>query len=158
ELIPHPVWLIDPRRRPVARSGPSVATFRPPDIDLLLKQHGPVDLACDTPILVRARPVAGLSRRHLLTPVSRDGQLFAWLIVAEVPSPLPSTDAALAHRVAFHLAGEYAVQRRIARASWNARSALARQLVRGSGRDDDLASAADYLGVRVDADRVLVYV
>jgi sugar diacid utilization regulator len=65
---------------------------------------------------------------------------------------------ALAARVAFHLAGEYAVQRRVARASWNARSALARQLVRGSVRDDDLASTAEYLGVRADASRVLVYI
>jgi sugar diacid utilization regulator len=50
------------------------------------------------------------------------------------------------------------VQRRVARAAWNARSALARQLVQGSSREDDLVQAADYLGVRADADRVLVYI
>jgi hypothetical protein len=159
ELIPHPLWLLDTRRRVVARSRSSAtAGFRPPDLDLLLEQHGPVDLTRDEPILVAARPAIGLARRHLMVPVARDGLLFAWLVVAEVPALLTPTDAAVAHRVAFHLSGEYAVQRRIARASWNARSGLARQLVRGSHRDDDLAAAADYLGVRADADRVLVYV
>lgn len=157
-LLALPLWLIDPRRRVVARSRHEHGSaFRAPDVDLLLAQSGPVDLESREPVLVAAQPARGIARRHLVVPVARDGVLFAWLVVAEVSSRISREDAWLAARAAFHLAGEYAVQRRVAGAAWNARGALARQLVRGSHRDDDLATAADYLGVRIDADRVLVY-
>lgn len=158
ERSPNPLWLIDPRRRVVARSAHARGSeFKAPDIDLLLEEHGPVDLASLEPVLIAARPARGIARRHLLVPVARDDRLFAWLVVAEVSARLAPDAAWLTHRTAFHLAGEYAVQRRLASASWNARAALARQLVRGSNRDEDVTAAADYLGVRVDADRVLVY-
>lgn len=154
----NPIWLIDSRHRIVARSA-SVrgSDFRPPDVELLLAEHGPVDLASLEPVLVPARPAKGIARRHLLVPVAREDRLFAWLVLAEVSGPLSSDAAWLTSRTAFHLAGEYSVQRRLASASWNARASLARQLVRGSNRDEDVTAAADYLGVRVDADRVLVY-
>lgn len=158
DLTSNPIWLVDPRRRVVARSSHAHGSaFRPPDLDLLLEQHGPVDVASCDPVLVQAQPALGIARRHLLLPVGRDSCHFAWLVMAEVSGRLGRDDAHLAARTAFHLAGEYAVQRRVARASWNARATLARQLVRGSHRDDDLTEAAEYLGVQADADRVLVY-
>jgi sugar diacid utilization regulator len=158
ELTANPMWLIDPRCRVVARSSDVRGSeFRPPDVAQLLEEHGPVDVASPEPVLVPARPARGIVRRHLLVPVARDSCLFAWLVVAEVSGRLTNEEGWLACRTAFHLAGEYAVQRRLASASWNARAALARQLVRGSNRDDDVAAAADYLGVQIDADRVLVY-
>jgi hypothetical protein len=158
ELTPNPVWLIDQRGRVVARSAAVRGSeFRPPDVAQLLEDHGPVDLASPEPVLVSARPARDIVRRHLLVPVARDSCLFAWLVVSEVSGRLTNDEAWLACRTALHVAGEYAVQRRVASASWNARAALARQLVRGSNRDDDLTAAADYLGVQVDADRVLVY-
>lgn len=158
ELTANPVWLMDPRGRVVARStGVRGSEFRPPDVPALLEEHGPVDLASLEPVLVAARPERGIGRRYVLVPVARDSCLFAWVVVAEVSARLTHDDAWLACRAAFHLAGQYAVQRRLASASWNARASLARQLVRGSIRDDDVAAAADYLGVRIDVDRVLVY-
>jgi hypothetical protein len=158
ELTPNPVWLIDQRGRVVARSAAARGSeFRPPDVAQLLEDHGPVDLASPEPVLVSARPARDIVRRHLLVPVARDSCLFAWLVLSEVSGRLTNDEAWLACRTALHVAGEYAVQRRVASASWNARAALARQLVRGSNRDDDLRAAADYLGVQVDADRVLVY-
>jgi hypothetical protein len=159
ELTANPLWLIDPRRRLVARSRGSLGSdFRTPDLDLLLGHAGPLELTAPQPQVVAPQPAQGIARRHLLVPITRSGCLFAWLVVAEVSARFTRDEVALAARVAFHLAGEYAVQRRVARASWNARSALARQLVRGSVRDDDLASTAEYLGVRADASRVLVYI
>lgn len=158
ELTANPIWLMDTRRRVVARSAQARGSdFRPPELDLLLARNGPTDLSSVEPIMVPAEPARGVVRRHLLVPVGRDGQLFAWLVIAEVSGRLGRNDAVLVSRAAFHLAGEYAVQRRVARASWNARSALARQLVRGHTREDDMLQAADYLGVEADADRVLVY-
>jgi hypothetical protein len=158
-LLGMPLWLIDPRRRVVARSRREHGSdFRAPDVDLLLEQCGPVDLESYEPLLVGAQPARGVARRHLVVPVARDGCLFAWLVVAEVSNRITREEAWLSARAAFHLAGEYTVQRRVAGSAWNARASLARQLVRGSHRDDDLATAADYLGVRIGADRVLVYV
>jgi hypothetical protein len=158
-LTPNHLWLIDPRHRVVARSASARdSEFRAPDLALLLEEHGPVDLTSLEPVLIGARPARGLARRHLLMPVARDACLFAWLVVAEVPGRLTNDDLALSRRTGFHLATEYAIQRRVASASWNARSALARVLVRGSGRDDDLTASADYLGVQADADRVIVYI
>jgi sugar diacid utilization regulator len=158
ELTANPVWLIDPRRRVVARSSEVRGSgFRPPDVAQLLEENGPVDLGRPEPILIPARPARDIARRHLLVPVARDSCLFAWLVVAEVSGRLTTEEAWLACRTAFHLAGEYATQRRVASASWNARAALARQLLRGSNREDDVTAAADYLGVHIDADRVVVY-
>jgi sugar diacid utilization regulator len=155
----NPIWLLDTRHRVVARSGDVRGSeFRPPDVELLLEEHGPADLASREPMLVQPRPARGIARRHLLMPVARDNRLFAWLVVAEVAGRLSQDSAWLTSRTAFHLANEYSVQRRLASASWNARASLARQLVRGSIRDEDVTAAADYLGVRVDARRVLVYV
>lgn len=158
ELTANPVWLMDPQGRVVARSTTARGSeFRPPDVPALLEEHGPVDLTSPKPVPVAARPARGIGRRHLLVPVARDSCLFAWVVVAEVSARLSNDEAYLACRTAFHLAGQYAVQRRLASASWNARASLARQLVRGSIREDDVASAAEYLGVRIDVDRVLVY-
>lgn len=159
QLTVNPLWLIAPDRRLVARSRGSLGSeFRTPDVGLLLERQGPVGRTAPEPVLVAARPARGVARRHLVVPVVRDGCLFAWLVIAEVSCGISRDEFALAERVAFHLATEYVAQRRVARMAWNARSSLARQLVRGSGRDDDLAAAAEYLGVQAEADRVLVYI
>jgi sugar diacid utilization regulator len=159
ERTPNPIWLIDPRGRVVARSlGARGSDFRPPGVEDLLAHHGPADVVGDRPLLVSAQPARGLARRHLLMPVRRGECLFAWLVVAEVSDRLGREDGVLAARAAFHVAAEYAVQRRVAQASWNARGTFTRQLLRGHTADADLADAAEYLGVQADADRVLVYV
>jgi hypothetical protein len=159
DLTANPVWLIDPQHRVVSRSGRARGSdFRVPDVDHLLAQHGPADLESGKPLVVAAQPARRVDRRHLLMPVRRDDSLFAWLVMAEVSGRLGRDDLALLSRAGFHLASEYVVQRRVARASWNARATLARQLVRGHTRDDDITDAAEYLGVQADADRVLVYI
>ena len=158
EMTTNPIWLIDPSGRVVSRSvRVRGSDFRPPEIEDLLGRHGPADVSGSQPILVPARPSQGLARRHLLMAVRRDDCLFAWLVIAEVSGRFEHNDSALVGRVAFHLANEYALQRRLARASWNARSTLARQLLRGHTREDDITGAGEYLGIQVDADRVLVY-
>ncbi|WP_286899480.1 helix-turn-helix domain-containing protein [Thermocrispum sp.] len=159
EMTPNPLWLIDQRRRVVARSVRNRGSdFAPPDVDLLLEHNGPVDLTAAEPLVIEPDPPRGVVRRHLLMPVARGGSLFAWLVMAEVARRFRTGDVVLASRSAFHLAGEYAVQAKIARVSWNARSALTRQLLRGPEAEDDLAAAAEYLGVLVDVDRVVVHV
>lgn len=159
DLTANPLWLIDIRQRVVAHSvRVRGSDFRAPDLGLLLAEHGPVDLSSPQPVLIGPHPARGLVRRHLVMPVARGSCHYAWLVLAEVASRLTNEDPVMMSRAAFHLATEYSIQRRVANASWRARSALARQMVRGSIRDDDLTASAEYLGVRVDADRVLVFV
>lgn len=157
-VSPNPLWVLDSRHRVVARSSQARGSdFRQPELHRLLESR-PANLAATEPTLVPVQAALGITRRHLLIPVSRDDHLFAWLVIAEVSARLGREDARLAARLAFHLATEYSAQRRVAQASWNARSTLARQLVRGTTRVADLMVAADYLGVEPRADRVVVYV
>lgn len=159
ELTANPLWLIDTRHRVVAHSVHTRGSdFRTPDLGLLLQRQGHIDVTRPEPILIGPDPTHGVVRRHLLMPVARASYNYAWLVLAEVADRLTNDDRVLVNRAAFHLATEYTIQRRVARASWNARSALARQMVRGSVHDDDLTTCAEYLGVRVDADRVLAFV
>lgn len=152
-LVPRPQWLVDPHDRIVASSH-QVSRFALPDMSLLLGAPAERGLAAR---MVPAAPAHGLGRRHLVVPVTRRDELHAWWVVAETPLPFSATDWRLAERVAHHLASEYDVQHRIARASWNARSMLARQLVHGSGHEDDVVAAGDYLGINVDTTWVVAY-
>ncbi|MCW2816136.1 MAG: hypothetical protein JWN84_3591 [Nocardioides sp.] len=159
DLTPNPLWLFDDRHRLVGRSSRARGSdFRAPDLESLLERRRETGAAPREPVVLAAAPAHGVVRRHLVAPVVRDEVVFGWIVLAEVMGRLGPADVWLAGRGAFHLASEYAVQRRVAGSSWNARADLARQLVRGTGRQDDIASAADYLGVRVDADRVIVFV
>ncbi|WP_134668297.1 MULTISPECIES: CdaR family transcriptional regulator [unclassified Amycolatopsis] len=100
----------------------------------------------------------GLTRRHLVVPAVHRGETFGWLVLVEHPSVLRPEDRLVAERTAVHAGTEFAVQRRVAAAAWNARSSLARQLIRGSSTMDDLRASGEYLGVDTKARRVLAYV
>lgn len=99
-----------------------------------------------------------LSRRKMVASVHAAGERFGWLVLDEHPAAFGSLDEFVVARSAQLLAHEYSVQKRIARVAWNARSSLTRQLIRGTNASADLASSAEYLGVNIDADRVVVYV
>jgi sugar diacid utilization regulator len=91
--------------------------------------------------------------------VVRDGDtVFGHLVL--VLSAGVSAELALwaAGRACVHLAGEFLAQRRLARVAWNARANLGRQMIRGSSYDADLRACAEFLGVDLDADRVVVFV
>lgn len=151
------VWLLDRRGRSVTRSTVRHGEVVAPDLDLLLEKAGPIDVTRSEPVTVDPHPAHDLVRRHLLMPVSRDGVLFAWLVVAEIPGRFTGFDTLVAARTARYLATEYAMQHRVARVASNARSTLARQMVRGSSCDADLLASAEYLGVDVTAHRVIVF-
>ncbi|HVV07982.1 helix-turn-helix domain-containing protein [Amycolatopsis sp.] len=106
---------------------------------------------------IAAASLDGLPRRHLVVPAAHRGETFGWLVLVEYPSVLRPADRRVAERAAGHAGTEFAVQRRVAAVAWNARSSLARQLVRGSSTVDDLRASGEYLGVDTQARRVLVY-
>lgn len=151
------VWLLDRQGRCVARALGRHSELTVPPLSVLLEEAGPVDVGRLDPVVLGPRPARDLVRRHILTPVCSSGVLFAWLVTAEIPGRFTAFDQVTATRAARYLAAEYTTQRRIARVSWNARSALARQMVRGSACADDLRASADYLGVDVDSDRAIVF-
>lgn len=158
EMSGHALWLIDPQGRVVSRSVDGVGGgLAVPRLSTLLGDGGPVDPARTSPLVIEPRPAADITRRHLVMPVSREGVLFAWLVVAETPGRFTAFVHVLVARAAYHLTSEYVTQRRVARVSWNARATLARQMVRGSVREEDLRSSAEYLGVDATAHRVIVY-
>jgi len=64
----------------------------------------------------------------------------------------------IARRVAEQLGGELAQLSRLAAATWNARSALTRQLIGGTSNPEDLRRSGEYLAVDTTARRVLSYV
>lgn len=154
DLCDRPQWLLDTVGRVVACT-PRARELSVPPLTRLLQSH---DTSGDRALLVPADPAHGLARRHLLAPVRRDGVLHAWWIVAELPRLFEHTDQVLATRTALHLASEYDTQRRVARTAHNARSLLARQLVRGSGMEDDLVASGDHLGIDVNSRRLVVFV
>lgn len=161
ELVGMATWLLDPRGRVVARSANGPADRLPaPDIATLLAVRTSEGTSAhpSAAALVAAKPGAGLARRHLLASVVRADESFGWLVVAEIPGRFSRIHHVVVDRAAFHLGTEYGMQRKVARVAWNAKSTLARQMVRGSALEEDLRSSADYLGVEVDADRVLVFV
>ncbi|KAA9164508.1 PucR family transcriptional regulator [Amycolatopsis acidicola] len=107
---------------------------------------------------IAAASLDGLPRRHLVVPATHRGETFGRLVLVEHPSVLRPADRRIAERTACHAGTEFAVQRRVAAVAWNARSSLARQLIRGSSTVDDLRSSGEYLGVDTGIRRVLVYV
>lgn len=159
EMVGKPVWLVDTHHRVVTRSAAARSSqFRVPDVEALRDLAGAsIDVEAPRPCVVAVHQDAGLTRRHVVMPIARGGDLFAWLIVAEVPTRVTGTEVSVIERAGFHLAGEYAVQQRVAKASWNARAALTRQLVRGSVSGSELIASADYLGIQVSVKRVIIY-
>jgi sugar diacid utilization regulator len=108
---------------------------------------------------VTVQPSAGAAvrRRHLAAPVDVSGERWGWLVLMEHPARLAAFDDFLIRRAATHLALELAGRRQMLASSADARALLARQLVRGTTVEDDLRRHAEYLGVAVDAHRIVAY-
>ncbi|MEW2571591.1 helix-turn-helix domain-containing protein [Streptomyces sp. NPDC047070] len=160
ELTGKAVALFDAQHRLVTSAGP-VGEVRIQPVNQILAgarvpRTGEPCEPCE-PAVVPARPAAGLLRRHVLTPVLAGDRHFGWLVVMEYPALLTAYDLLVARRGAECAATEFTVQKRVADVAWNARSSLARQLVRGTSTVDDLRGSGEYLGVDIDARRVLVY-
>jgi sugar diacid utilization regulator len=162
ELTGKPVALFDQQQRLIARiPGGTAADLDLPPISVLLAHIDP-NAAPPTddphaPRIVRTCPGEHILHRHLVTPVTHAGVERGWLAVVESASRLGPVDELAARRAAEQLGCELAQLERVAAASWNARSALARQLIGGTSNPDDLRRSGEYLGVDVAARRVLTY-
>lgn len=155
ELTGKPVTLFDRRRRTVAGAGSGPDRAADISIRGLLGTQVPRDGV--EPVLIQAGAVRGPVRRALAVPVTAGGESFGWLVIEEYRHSFVPLDDFVARRIAVRLGAEFAVQRRVAKVAWNARSALARQLVHGSSDPRDLLASGEYLGVDVRSRRILVY-
>lgn len=151
-------YLIDPDERIVASAVPA---GREPSIPRLPNLLEAIGSQGEPPISAAVAPLDRRmpSRRHVIAPVAHDGHLFAYLVLA-CDDPDQATDELtwIADRATVHVCGEYLAQRRLARVAWNARTNLGRQMVRSTTYDADLRACAEYLGVDLAADRVVVFV
>lgn len=153
------VYLLDVQERIVARAVPptSPCTSVPRLARLLesIGSHGEPPLSA-TLVPPEARL---LGRQHVIAPVSHDGHLFGYLVLGFADDAVPVDLLEwIADRATVHLRGEFLAQRRLARVAWNARANLGRQMIRSSAYDADLRACAEYLGVDLDADRIVVFV
>ncbi|WP_016882335.1 MULTISPECIES: PucR family transcriptional regulator [unclassified Rhodococcus (in: high G+C Gram-positive bacteria)] len=152
------VTLFDRQGHVVASSRPDAGrqtTF--PPLREIVRGHTTTPTSAD-PVVLPAELGTGLSRRKILSAIVERGEHLGWLVVDEQPTPFHPPDEYVTLRCARRIGAQFLTQRRITRVAWNARSALARQLVRGSGAWADLAAGAEYLGVNVHARRSLVYI
>ncbi len=97
----------------------------------------------------------GLAERMLICPVTVRDSRIATLVLFARGSGLRSGDALIGRRVAGIVALEINAERRAAAAEWNARSALAAQLLRGSHDMPSVERRANYLGVRLEHPHVV---
>lgn len=100
---------------------------------------------------------AGVRHRHLVAPVDVAEDRWGWLVVMEHPRRLGAFDEFVARRAARYVALELTAQARAASTAWDARSLLARQLIRGT-QDEDVRRGADHLGVDLQTPRVVAFV
>ena len=100
---------------------------------------------------------AGVTRRHLVTPIDIRDDRWGWLVLMEHTSRISAFDDFLLRRAATQLALELTGSRRVTASAADARAGLARQLIRGTSANDDVRRTAEYLGIDLDSPRVVVF-
>lgn len=97
----------------------------------------------------------GLTERMLVCPVTVRDSRIATMVMFEGSGSLRGGDALIGRRVASIVALEINSERRAVAAEWNARSALAGQLLRGSHDVASVQRRANYLGIRLEQPHVV---
>ncbi|MCW2756565.1 MAG: putative CdaR family transcriptional regulator [Nocardioidaceae bacterium] len=159
QLTGQAAYLIDVHGRMVSHATPDPAApqHRPiPDLATLRHQVGEPGPGRWIPRHVEWPTGSGVTN-GLLATVARADEQFAWLLVVESLKRLGPRDSFVVERVASHLAGEYVTQRRVARVSCTSRANITLQLLQGTAQEPELRLSAEYLGVDVDAPRIIVF-
>jgi sugar diacid utilization regulator len=105
--------------------------------------------------IVGPLPAAGLPQRFLVAAVTIRDEDWGHLVVMEYGCRFGALDMHIARSAATNIALELAVERRAARAEWDARASLAADLIHGNSRGAPLCRRASYLAIDLAAARVL---
>jgi sugar diacid utilization regulator len=108
--------------------------------------------------VLRRMPDAGLHHRFLVAPVVWREHEWGRLAIMEHGTRFAALDLHIARRAAVSVALEMSAEHRAARGEWDARASLLGELVRGNRDLVSLARRAQYLGLDLDAGRVLCLV
>jgi sugar diacid utilization regulator len=103
-------------------------------------------------------PTAGLPQRFLIAPVTMRDEDCGCLVIMEYGGAFRALDLHVARRAATNVALELAAERRAAAAEWDARASLTADLIRGTRDAASLERRALYLGIELNAPRVLCLV
>jgi sugar diacid utilization regulator len=101
---------------------------------------------------------AGINSRLLVAPVTVRDQRWATLVIAESGGQLTDFDLLISRRIASIIALEMSAEKRASATQWNAREALASELIRGSGDIDEVIRRAKHLGVPIEAPHVVALI
>jgi sugar diacid utilization regulator len=105
--------------------------------------------------VVEPLPTAGLGHRFMIAPVVVRDDTWGQVVLMEFPSRFGPIDMHVCRRAATNIAVEMSAERRAATAEWNVRASLAGDLIRGGSDSDSLQRRADYMGIRLDVQRVV---
>jgi sugar diacid utilization regulator len=149
ELSGKPAAFFDERLRRVAAAG---------DREVRLHaDNGLRDAVPGSSFALAPRLEDGMRHRRLVAPVDLGERRCGWVVLVEHPARLNAFDELTLRRAAKHLALELAAARRATSGAWDARSLLARQLIRGT-QEDDVRRGAEHVGVELDVPRVVAFV
>jgi sugar diacid utilization regulator len=149
ELTGRPAAFFDTRLHRIAAAG---------ERELRLHESDAVqDAVAGASLALAPRLEDGMRHRRLVAPVDIGERRCGWVVVMEHPGRLNAFDELTLRRAAQHLALELAAARRASSGAWDARSLLARQLIRGT-QDDDVRRGAEHFGVELDVARVVGFI
>jgi sugar diacid utilization regulator len=110
------------------------------------------------PSVIGPLPSVGLQHRFLVAPITVRGTLWGYVVIMEYGRRFGALDTHIARRAATNVALELSAEQRAAMAEWDARSALASELIRGAQDDAMLQRRADFLGIDLESPHLLCLV
>jgi sugar diacid utilization regulator len=162
ELTGKPVDIYDPSGRRLARAVPEgvdeasvPAPLEPPTREVPEVVAALEGLGARGSGIVGPFLEAGLRYRFIVAPIVVRDDVSGTVVVVEQGTRFAALDLHIARRAATNAALELVAERRAARAEWDARAALAGELIRGSGDHGALTRRAEFLGVELDAPHLL---
>ncbi len=158
EMTKKPCAILDPQMHSLAAEAAGYPILAGPLAESAEMERAIAGLAADRPSIIGPFAESGLLLRLLAAPVIVRDARWGVLLLAEHGGRFTDFDALIARRAASIVALEMSAERRAALAEWNARAALAAELIRGNRDIADVERRASFLGIRLDQPHVLCLV
>jgi sugar diacid utilization regulator len=164
ELLGRPCALFLPNGEPVAAAAPetspdprAVPRLLEPEVAALPEvREALAENEGSRAFVVGPVPAAGLLHRHVVAPIMLGEELWGRLAVMEHKTRFTGGDVVAVRRAATLIALQVSSERKAAEADWNAGASLAAELLGGGSDLTTARRRADRLGVRLDAERLVV--